>query len=454
MLPKTSISPSEPSGQGRGQSTGSRILRLLTVLAGVAAIAFALHWAVGSRFYSVVTVEVPQEITMTFLQKSSKDKLECDRLGQTVASVVLSKCSECRLQRQACLHSLPSELGGLLGETPIPIPSARIRNGIITFTHANPEVSLAACLESQRQAAATGAVQFVCDRPGTPRPLQDALEDQDEGLVGMIRANWSTVIELFFIAIAVLLALQLATVRHPSDMQSPDGNKQRPLKASKILKRLWDVSIAAVLLVILFPAFLAIATMIFILEGLPIFYLSRRFVSKDQSVPILKFRTMVSDATSPKYRLRERFMRDGYLDIPLSCEVYTPVGRFLERTQLVESLQLLNILVHGMSLVGNRPLPKDNIDLLSRMPEWEQRFDSPAGITGLSQVVGKFNQSPAERLELERLYSKAYLNPSVNILWVDFAIYFYTARMLLLNRPLSLEDARSLCGEVTPSAQQ
>lgn len=454
MLQKTSIIPSEPSGQGGGQSAGSRILRFFTVLAGVATSAFAFHWAVGSRFYSIVTVEVPPGITMTFLQKSSKDRLECDRLGQTVTSVVLSKCTECRLQRQECLQSLPSELEVLLGETPISIPSARIRNGIITFTHANPEVSLAACLESQRHASATSAVQFVCDRPGTPRPLQVALEDQNEGFVGMIRSNWSTLIQFFFVAIAVLLALQLATVRHPSDMQSPDGNERRPLKASKILKRLWDVSIAALLLVVLFPVFIVIAAMIFILEGLPIFYLSRRFVSKDQSVPILKFRTMVSDATSPKYRLRERFMRDGYLDIPLSCEVYTPVGRFLERTQLVESLQLLNILVHGMSLVGNRPLPKDNIDLLSRMPEWEQRFDSPAGITGLSQVVGKLNQSPTERLELESLYSKAYQNPSVNILWVDFAIYFYTARMLLLNRPLSLEDARSLCGDVALSAQE
>ncbi len=143
-------------------------------------------------------------------------------------------------------------------------------------------------------------------------------------------------------------------------------------------------------------------------------------------------------------------MRDGYLDIPLNCEVYTPIGRILERTQLVETLQLLNVLLHGMSFVGNRPLPRENIELLSKMDGWQERFHSPAGITGLSQVVGKLNQSPTERLSLERLYSRAYKDPKVNIVWVDIVIIFYTVRMLLLNQPLSLHQAHKLCGSRLP----
>ena len=153
---------------------------------------------------------------------------------------------------------------------------------------------------------------------------------------------------------------------------------------------------------------------------------------------------MVRDATSPKYRLRDRYMRDGYLDIPLDCEVYTPLGRLLERTQLVEVLQLFNILFHGMSLIGNRPLPLENIELLKRFKGWEARFDSPAGLTGLSQVVGKLNQSPAERLELESLYSSIYRSKNGNILLCDLFIYYYTIRLLLFGTYLSHEQAKRL----------
>ena len=120
----------------------------------------------------------------------------------------------------------------------------------------------------------------------------------------------------------------------------------------------------------------------------------------DRTIPVFKFRTMVRDATSPKYRLAERYMRDGYLDIPLSCEVYTPLGRLLERLQIVELPQMLNVLFHGMSIIGNRPLPQDNVRCLQKHDGWEQRFDCPAGISGISQIVGKLNLRPEERLSL------------------------------------------------------
>jgi len=113
---------------------------------------------------------------------------------------------------------------------------------------------------------------------------------------------------------------------------------------------------------------------------------------------------MVTDATSSKYQLEERFMREGYLDIPLSCEVYTPIGRFFERTQVVELLQLFNVLLGQMSFIGNRPLPLRNLEFLQKTGCWKARFDSPAGISGISQVVGKYGLSPASRSALFRQY--------------------------------------------------
>jgi lipopolysaccharide/colanic/teichoic acid biosynthesis glycosyltransferase len=148
------------------------------------------------------------------------------------------------------------------------------------------------------------------------------------------------------------------------------------------------------------------------------------------------------DALDPKYDLEARFMREGYLDIPLECEVYTPIGRVLERLQLVESLQLINIIFNGISLIGNRPLPKRNIEILKKFNGWEGRFDSPSGITGISQVVGKLNLQPRDRIELECLYSASYLKG--NILIVDLLILYYTAVFILLGKSLRVEDARAL----------
>ncbi len=265
------------------------------------------------------------------------------------------------------------------------------------------------------------------------------------------RYGW-VMLASFIAATVLLIAFQTTTVRHPVDFDRQETDLAPPTrpKPSIFAKHVFDVVLSLFLLIVLLPVFLCVAISIYVLEGTPIFYRSRRFISTDADVHILKFRTMVKDATSPRHRLRERFMRDGYLDIPLNCEVYTPIGRILERTQLVETLQLLNVLLHGMSFVGNRPLPRENIELLSKMEGWQERFHSPAGITGLSQVVGKLNQSPTERLSLERLYSRAYKDPKVNIVWVDIVIIFYTVRMLLLNQPLSLHQAHKLCGSRLP----
>ncbi len=424
---------------------GSRTRRLLLVLSVIVGVIFAIKTTIDFKYYAIVTVEVPPGLVITFLRKTSRDKNACESAGETVISAATAKCANCKITRNECLSSLPAELSSLLDEKALPTPSARTSNGIITYAHPDPNVAIAVCLESEKLVASMSTTPITCDLPNKPRPIPAAFVTKTD-VSQLVWDYFGPAIALLLASIAVLLAVQFATARHPNDLTEPVGFERSNIKASKVFKRLFDVSVAVILLLLLLPIFAIIATLIFVLEGLPIFYISRRFISTDQNVSILKFRTMVKDATSPKYRLRERYMRDGYLDIPLSCEVYTPIGRLLERTQLVESLQLLNIIIHGMSFVGNRPLPKDNVELLSRMQGWEQRFNSPAGITGLSQVAGKLNLSPKDRIELEGLYSKAFHNPTVNILWVDFMILFYTARLLFLNKHLAIEHARQLCG--------
>ena len=172
-------------------------------------------------------------------------------------------------------------------------------------------------------------------------------------------------------------------------------------------------------------------------------------VTATKLIRITKFRTMNRDATSEKYQLHERYMRNGFLDIPLECEVYTPIGRLLERTQLVEVFQLLNILMGDMSFVGNRPLPKVNVELLMQFSGWEERFSSPAGITGISQVAGKYGLQPLQRIYLERMYSGIYNSPNGNIMLCDLLILWHTFLLLLSGKYLGYDRALALlisCG--------
>ncbi|MDQ6699778.1 MAG: sugar transferase [Acidobacteriota bacterium] len=210
----------------------------------------------------------------------------------------------------------------------------------------------------------------------------------------------------------------------------------------QIIKRVFDVFFSSLLLVILSPLLFAVAILILILEGRPVFYKSRRHSDVQKIITVYKFRTMVKDAKSPKYDLHRRYMRSGYLDIPLTCEVFTPIGRWIERTQIVEIPQLFNVIAGQMSLIGNRPLPAENVELLKAHDKWQTRFDSPAGISGIAQVVGKLNLEPAERLAFEASYSNVYRNG--NILKCDWLIFLHTVRTVVLAGSLPAERAHRL----------
>lgn len=212
--------------------------------------------------------------------------------------------------------------------------------------------------------------------------------------------------------------------------------------ACRFLKRTVDVLATAAGLVLIVPLIAVVGVIALLVQGRPVFYVSQRYVAPDKAVNIYKFRSMVRDARNPKYRLRERFMHDGYLDIPVECEVYTPLGRILERTQIVELPQVVNVIRDRMSWVGNRALPEENIRLLSQFPGWEERFESPCGLTGISQVVGKFNLSPKQRITVECLYSRVYRQG--NVLKCDLFIVLATLKLILLDRTLSYEEAVAL----------
>ena len=205
----------------------------------------------------------------------------------------------------------------------------------------------------------------------------------------------------------------------------------------KLFKRIEDIIFSLLILIIFAPVLILFSLTSLIMQGWPIFYTSKRMVGLNKVIRIVKFRTMVKDAKSDKYGLEKKYMKDGYLDIPLEAEVYTPLGRILEKTQLVEVPQVFAVLFGKISFVGNRPLPEKNIELLKKKYpiNWKGRFIAPAGVTGIAQVVGKFKLTSDQRLELECLYSKVY--EEGNVLKADAYIFFSTVILLLLHESVA-----------------
>ncbi len=229
------------------------------------------------------------------------------------------------------------------------------------------------------------------------------------------------------------------------------NNKRRPhsfrYQRNRTYKRILDLCLSLVIFLGMFPLSVLILPLLLCLQGRPLLHRSYRCISADREIMICKIRSMAEDAESGKFQLAKRYMEEGYLNIPPESEVFTVTGKILERLQIVEIPQVINVILGQMSLVGNRPLPKANIELLKRKPCWEERFDCPAGLTGVSQIVGKHSLRADERLRLERMYARVFKEG--HILLCDLNVLFRTMLLIVSGKRFSFERAERLlkkCG--------
>ena len=416
-------------------------------------------------YYPHVVVDVDERVRIDFLQPGRSKAEDCQTAAVVIADSVRARCPDCRVATPNCSSKLGPDFERWLSEEPVAIPTARLLDGVAVYRATDTKIALAACREADRLIGGGQSFGATCYPPNTARPRPSSpgspLADIWKPVFGLliflmlsgfasatadyviVRRNFMRTHRMAgtqgnFPALHEVLSGFVAI-----DPGSVEGRESALELRNRVLKRFFDVLVTVPLLLVLTPVLLFVALCVLVTEGRQIFYLSTRYIGMNRPIRVLKFRTMVRDATSPRHKLDERFMRDGYLDIPVSCEVYTPIGRILERLQIVEIPQLINVLVDGLSLVGNRALPKKNIELLAQFPSWERRFDSPAGITGISQIVGKLNLMPAQRLRLESLYSKVYLEGS--IMKCDLIIIWHTvAGVLLRNKGITLDRAEAL----------
>jgi exopolysaccharide biosynthesis polyprenyl glycosylphosphotransferase len=188
------------------------------------------------------------------------------------------------------------------------------------------------------------------------------------------------------------------------------------LKRDRLVKRLFDLAVSALLLTVLSPLLLVIAVLIKFDSPGPVLFRQRRVGEGGRLFWMVKFRSMVEGAEDEEALLRHN-NEDGRLlfaKTPGDCRI-TRLGRFLRRTSLDELPQLINVLKGDMSLVGPRP---ELSWLMEEYEPWQRRrLAVPQGMTGWWQVNGRMKRgSPEQRVEDDLFYVKNYS------LWLDLRI--------------------------------
>ncbi len=157
-------------------------------------------------------------------------------------------------------------------------------------------------------------------------------------------------------------------------------------------KRIFDLTVAVPLTIVLAPVMIAIAILIRRDSPGAAIFRQRRVGLHGREFDVLKFRSMVTGAEQ---------MGAG-LAVQEGDERITRVGRWLRRTSLDELPQLLNVVKGDMSIVGPRPTVPAQVARYT--PEQRRRLDARPGVTGLAQVRGRATLPWSQRIALDVEY--------------------------------------------------
>lgn len=176
------------------------------------------------------------------------------------------------------------------------------------------------------------------------------------------------------------------------------------------LKRILDYIGAVLGIILTAPIWIPTALAIRLESPGPILYRSKRVGRGYQLFDFWKFRSMYQDADQrlQEYQHLNQYQGSRSVFVKFAHDPrVTRVGRFIRKYSIDELPQFLNVLRGDMSLVGNRPLPQYEAEMLT-CDEWSTRFMAPAGITGLWQVTkrGQSQMSVEDRINLDIVYAK------------------------------------------------
>ncbi len=158
----------------------------------------------------------------------------------------------------------------------------------------------------------------------------------------------------------------------------------------RFVKRILDLAVSVVALIVLLPVWLVLSLLVFIKLGSPVLYTARRIGTNGKLFKLYKFRSMTNECDE-----------NGNL---LSSKLRTPrFGKILRSTSLDELPELfINVIKGDMSLIGPRPLSEKTLPYYTK--EEMHRHDVRPGITGLAQINGRNFLDWQQRFALDLKY--------------------------------------------------
>lgn len=190
------------------------------------------------------------------------------------------------------------------------------------------------------------------------------------------------------------------------------------------VKRLFDIIVGLLGLVLLIPLTIIIGAFILLEDGGPIFFSQKRVTKNGRIFNLYKFRSMCRDAEKIRDTMDSENEMDGPVFKVKNDKRITKVGKFIRKTGLDETPQFINVILGDMSLVGPRPALPREVERYD--DEAKKRLKVKAGITCIWQVQPNRNSIPfKEWLKMDAEYvDKCSILLDIKILFMTVATVF------------------------------
>ena len=207
-----------------------------------------------------------------------------------------------------------------------------------------------------------------------------------------------------------------------------NSKNKRDIKFYKLIKNLFDLLFSFSFLIALLPLFIFISLLVKLSSRGPIFFLQKRIGKNNITFKCIKFRTMYPEA---KDILENLLMKDSLLKKEFE-ETHklkndpriTTIGKLLRKTSLDELPQFINVLRGEMSIIGPRPIVKEEKRKYGK--NLKKVLLIKPGITGLWQVSGRNNLTYKRRVLLDLNYVENYsLLMDLRILLRTFGVILF-----------------------------
>ena len=207
-----------------------------------------------------------------------------------------------------------------------------------------------------------------------------------------------------------------------------NSNRYRSLNFYRLFKKIFDLLFSLLFLIFSFPLFLIISFFIKLSSRGPVFYLQERIGKNNIPFRCIKFRTMYPEA---KDILENILMKDNNLKKEFedthklkNDPRITTIGKLLRKTSLDELPQFINVLKGEMSIIGPRPIVKEEKKKYGK--NLKKVLSIKPGITGLWQVSGRNNLTYKKRVMLDLNYVRNYnLLLDIRILIRTFGVILF-----------------------------